>query len=139
MIDRISSRKATSWNPLLRDTVFILLKANSPLDKKLKMYKAKKFIKHPGFSTRTLNNDICLIYTEQEIEFNHAVTPACIPDMITPMPQVTDDEECYVAGWGRLAYNGAVPKKLQELNVKAISHSQERWFYFFKIKNILII
>ena len=102
------------------------------------MYKAKKFIKHPGFSTRTLNNDICLIYTEQQIEFNHAVTPACIPDMITPMPQVTDDEECYVAGWGRLAYNGAVPKKLQELNVKAISHSQEHG-YIFRSKKLLYL
>ena len=102
------------------------------------MYKAKKFIKHPGFSTRTLNNDICLIYTEQAIEFNHAVTPACIPDMITPMPQVTDDEECYVAGWGRLAYNGAVPKKLQELNVKAISHSQEHG-YIFRSKKLLYL
>ena len=52
-----------------------------------------------------MENDICLIYTDDRIEFGYGAKPICLPD---DNYGIIDGEECYTAGWGKSSYNGAV-------------------------------
>ena len=52
-----------------------------------------------------MENDICLIYTDNPIEYGYGAEPICIPD---DNYEIIDGEECYTAGWGKSSYNGAV-------------------------------
>ena len=36
-------------------------------------------IKHPKFNSYTIENDFCLLFTENEIQYDAFVTPACLP------------------------------------------------------------
>ena len=57
------------------------------------------FTVHPDFNNITLENDICLLYLETEIEFNERAQP--IP-MAYSLDSVGTD--CVIAGWGKVRY-----------------------------------
>ena len=52
-----------------------------------------------------MENDICLIYTDDPIEYGYGADQICFPD---DNYEIIDGEECYTAGWGKNSYNGAV-------------------------------
>ena len=52
-----------------------------------------------------MENDICMIYTDDPIEYGYGAEQICIPD---DNYEIIDGEECYTAGWGKSSYNGAV-------------------------------
>ena len=56
-------------------------------------------------SELTVENDICLIYTDDPIEYGYGADQICFPD---DNYEIIDGEECYTAGWGKNSYNGAV-------------------------------
>mgnify|MGYP000089481484 CR=1 FL=1 len=45
-------------------------------DRYSKIYQPVAFVRHPGYNVKTINNDICLIFTAGPIEYNAGVTPA---------------------------------------------------------------
>lgn len=43
------------------------------------LYRSSSFIRHEKYSTATKQNDIALIKTVEMIQFNHGVSPVCLP------------------------------------------------------------
>jgi len=70
-----------------------------------KVHSASEVIIYPFYNELTVENDICLIYTDDRIEYGYGAEPICLPD---DYYEIIDGEECYTAGWGKSSYNGAV-------------------------------
>ncbi|XP_052760772.1 coagulation factor XI-like [Mya arenaria] len=52
---------------------------------------------HENYDPTTLANDICLIYTDQDIVYNDHTSPVCLPG---PGHSYNAGQTCYLAGWG---------------------------------------
>ena len=65
-----------------------------------------KVEQHPEYDNETAYFDIGLIYTLEEIEFNEAVKPICLPT--TPSQNLEDlhGNLAVLAGWGQESENG---------------------------------
>ena len=65
-----------------------------------------KVEQHPEYDNKTAYFDIGLIYTLEEIEFNEAVKPICLPT--TPSQNLDDlhGNLAVLAGWGQESVNG---------------------------------
>ena len=49
-------------------------------DKFTQRYKVANIINHPQWNPRTLENDISIIKLAEDIKFNDAVQPICLPE-----------------------------------------------------------
>lgn len=65
-------------------------------------YTIKSVTVHERFNTTTLENDLALIYTNEEIVYNDHTRPICLPD---PGHQYSVGQMCYLAGWGATTGN----------------------------------
>ena len=61
---------------------------------------------HPKYNNETAYFDIGLIYTSEEIEFNEAVQPICLPTRPSQNPDNLDGNLAILAGWGQESVNG---------------------------------
>ncbi|KAL9706556.1 hypothetical protein quinque_010074 [Culex quinquefasciatus] len=77
--------------------------------------KVKRLVRHRGFDSRTLYNDIAVLTMDQPVQFSKSVRPICLPG--------GDSSRAYngltatVIGWGSLRENGPQPAILQEVNL----------------------
>ena len=67
-----------------------------------KIYEAEKVVQHPDVNFWTFENDMCLIFTKEEIEFNPGVAPTCTAE---ESPEVGN--KCFIAGWGAQSTDGS--------------------------------
>jgi len=74
-------------------------------------YRASAIRKHRSYTSSTFESDICLVFADEDIQFNDAVQPVCLPSAPVQIRQ----EDCYVAGWGRTSWNGFQASKLLEI------------------------
>lgn len=75
---------------------------------------------HKKFNESVLHNDIALLQLDTPADFSDRIMPICLPkstDSFAGMAGV-------VSGWGRLYFNGELPKKLQSVNLPIIAHEQ---------------
>merc|ERR1712178_329289 len=79
-------------------------------DKYTKRYRVAEIKNHPQWNPRTLENDISIIKLAEDIEFNQAVQPICLPqsDWI-----YVDGGNFLVTGWGRTTGGGSSPDVLK--------------------------
>lgn len=71
-------------------------------DQYTKKYKVTNIINHPQWDRRTLSNDIAIIKTADDIKFNDAVQPICLPPKDT---KYADGANFLVSGWGKTVGN----------------------------------
>ena len=77
------------------------------------------------YDSRTLNNDVCLLYVKNPIIFDENTSPICVPPSYKKhTSEVAADTECMVAGWGRTSEGGKISPILQELAVPIIAHKK---------------
>lgn len=62
---------------------------------------AAKIIKHPNYSSWTLNNDIMLIKLSSPVKLNARVAPVALPSACAPA-----GTQCLISGWGNTLSNG---------------------------------
>ncbi|CRL01385.1 CLUMA_CG014174, isoform A [Clunio marinus] len=76
--------------------------------------KVKRVVRHKGFDSRTLYNDIAILTLDQRVPFSKSVKPVCLP--------LSGSRQFHglsgtVVGWGSLRENGPQPSVLQEVNL----------------------
>uniref|UniRef100_A0A8V5FTZ8 Peptidase S1 domain-containing protein n=2 Tax=Melopsittacus undulatus TaxID=13146 RepID=A0A8V5FTZ8_MELUD len=87
--------------------------------------RASRMIRHPGFNSNTLDNDIMLIKLATPAQLNEAVQTVSLP---TRCPST--GTECIISGWGNTRSSGsAYPDTLQCLNAPVLSASACRNAY----------
>ncbi|KAL4714616.1 hypothetical protein ACJJTC_019679 [Scirpophaga incertulas] len=79
-------------------------------------YSVSRIIVHENYNSKVIKNDVSVIRTSKEIEFNERVQPIQLPGENTGA-----GANLLLTGWGRLSYPGTIPTKLQMINLTALS------------------
>ncbi|XP_053685056.1 venom serine protease-like, partial [Sabethes cyaneus] len=78
------------------------------------------FTIHTGYRAQPSTNDIALVRTQEEIQFNNGVGPACLP---WKWPTVTfDNMAVEAAGWGTLDFGGPLSNVLRKVSLNVVSY-----------------
>ncbi|XP_009991370.1 PREDICTED: trypsin I-P1-like [Tauraco erythrolophus] len=81
---------------------------------------SSKVIRHSGYSSQTLDNDIMLIKLSQSAQLSRAVSTVPLPTSC-----VAAGTTCLISGWGNTLSNGYLyPDTLQCLNAPVLSASE---------------
>ncbi|XP_042533007.1 anionic trypsin-1-like isoform X2 [Dipodomys spectabilis] len=81
--------------------------------------RAAKVIRHPGYNSRNLDNDIMLIKLSSPVSLNSQVAPVALPTSCAPA-----GTQCLISGWGNtLSFGVNNPDELQCLDAPLLSQS----------------
>lgn len=84
----------------------------------------EKIIIHEYYSQTNYNYDIALLKTRENIQFNRAVGPACLPASLYQSGYDLNNQDVTIAGWGStISFGGPAASKLQKVTMKVISKS----------------
>lgn len=86
------------------------------------LYVLEKIEAHPDYSSTTEENDIALIKTQRNIDFNSDVGPICLPFRYSTASFT--DSSVTALGWGTLEFSGIKSNTLQAVNLTVISNSE---------------
>lgn len=79
-----------------------------------------RVIRHPSYSSSTLENDIALFQLPSAVNFNQFIRPACLAS--------TSDRyegmRCIVSGWGSTYYQGSTTRNLNHVGVPVQTNAQ---------------
>ncbi|XP_036353443.2 serine protease 42-like [Ochotona princeps] len=84
----------------------------------------RKIVVHPGFrKTRTVRNDIALLFLFQPVNFTSAIQTICVPSEIFWVEAGTN---CWVTGWGKTSQHASAKpaEMLQEVEQEIIHYKQ---------------
>nr|ATU82420.1 venom S1 protease 17 [Lethocerus distinctifemur] len=81
-----------------------------------RVYPVSRMIEHEGWTLKTFKNDIALLFIKEEIEFNMAVGPACLP---TQRPNIVGDH-VLITGWGEVQNRADNPDVLRKVHLRVI-------------------
>ncbi|XP_055713666.1 proclotting enzyme [Phlebotomus papatasi] len=75
----------------------------------------KRVVRHRGFDSRTLYDDVALLTLDTPVQFSSSIRPICLP----PANEVRqyNGKTGVVIGWGSLRENGPQPSILQEVSI----------------------
>ncbi|CAG9759367.1 unnamed protein product [Ceutorhynchus assimilis] len=88
--------------------------------------KVKRVVRHRGFDSRTLYNDIAILTLESPVEFSSVIRPVCMP---TGRGRDWAGSTGTVIGWGSIRESGPQPAVLQEVNIPIWSNTECRQKY----------
>jgi secreted trypsin-like serine protease len=83
--------------------------------------KVKRIVRHRGFDSRTLYNDIAILTLDQKVPFSKAIKPVCLP---APGSRQYNGLTATVVGWGSLRENGPQPSVLQEVTLPVWTNAE---------------
>ncbi|GBN09530.1 Serine protease nudel, partial [Araneus ventricosus] len=92
-----------------------------------KTYRIDKVVPHPKFNIVTLEYDIAMLRTAEEVGFDFWVRAICLPN---PMWVETSGSFCTAIGWGDTGETKGDSDDLQEVHVpltKACKRNHDRW------------
>ncbi|CAO2603350.1 Anionic trypsin-2, partial [Lemmus lemmus] len=93
-----------------------------------------KIIRHPNYSSRTLDNDIMLIKLASPVTLNARVAPVSLPTSCAPA-----GTQCLISGWGNtLSWGVNNPELLQCLDAPLLSHADCEASYPGEITNNMV-
>ncbi|GLV37602.1 lethal (2) k05911 [Carabus blaptoides fortunei] len=87
--------------------------------------KVKRIVRHRGFDSRTLYNDVSIITMDSPVQFTQQIRPICLPSGSANYASKT----ATVIGWGSLQESGTQPSVLQEVNIPIWSNAECRAKY----------
>ncbi|XP_071746633.1 transmembrane protease serine 9 [Lepeophtheirus salmonis] len=85
------------------------------LDTQVEVRKVNKIIRHKGFSSQTLWNDVALLFLSDPVSYSDIIKPICIDTSDDPYDK---NETATVVGWGSLRESGPQPSILQEVTLR---------------------
>jgi len=75
--------------------------------------RVKRVIRHIGFSSKTLHNDVAILTMEDAVEYNRNIQPICLAHGTSQYV----NQRVTVAGWGTLTEGGRQPDELMKVDV----------------------
>ncbi|KAF5291988.1 hypothetical protein FQA39_LY14149 [Lamprigera yunnana] len=88
--------------------------------------KVKRVVRHRGFDSRTLYNDVSILTMDSPVAFTHQVRPICLP---RSTGESHEGKTGTVIGWGSIRESGPQPQVLQEVNIPIWSNTNCRRKY----------
>ncbi|KAF5281452.1 hypothetical protein FQR65_LT14686 [Abscondita terminalis] len=88
--------------------------------------KVKRVVRHRGFDSRTLYNDVAILTLDSPVQFTHQVRPICLP---RSSGESHEGKTGTVIGWGSIRESGPQPSVLQEVNIPIWSNTDCRRKY----------
>uniref|UniRef100_A0A182JGR8 Peptidase S1 domain-containing protein n=2 Tax=Anopheles atroparvus TaxID=41427 RepID=A0A182JGR8_ANOAO len=85
------------------------------------VYVVAQFLSHTGFTVKPVQNDIALVRTQQTIQYNPGVGPACLPWRYTTETFAGSTIEA--TGWGDLDFGGPRAEALNKVQLAVISNT----------------
>jgi trypsin len=82
-------------------------------------YKPDKLIIHSRYNRPTYHNDIGLIRLKESVQFSDSVR-----EIEYEWREVPENVSIRLTGWGRTSTIGAIPDKLQEIELKHIGYEE---------------
>ncbi|KAG7203100.1 hypothetical protein KM043_010222 [Ampulex compressa] len=82
--------------------------------------RVKRVVRHRGFNSRTLYNDVAILTLNEPVEFTEQIRPICLPGG----SQLYSGKTATVIGWGSLRESGPQPAILQEVSIPVWSNSE---------------
>uniref|UniRef100_A0A182QQV0 Phenoloxidase-activating factor 2 n=1 Tax=Anopheles farauti TaxID=69004 RepID=A0A182QQV0_9DIPT len=89
--------------------------------------RVKRLVRHRGFDSRTLYNDVAVLTMDQAVPFTKQVRPICLPS--ADNARAYSGQTATVIGWGSLRENGPQPAILQEVNLPIWTNNECRVKY----------
>ncbi|XP_049279959.1 CLIP domain-containing serine protease B9 [Anopheles funestus] len=89
--------------------------------------RVKRLVRHRGFDSRTLYNDVAVLTMDQPVPFTKQVRPICLP--AADNTRAYNGHTATVIGWGSLRENGPQPAILQEVNLPIWTNNECRIKY----------
>lgn len=86
----------------------------------------KRVVRHKGFDSRTLYNDVAVLTMDSPVSFSHSVRPICLPSSSS---KLYSGNTATVIGWGSLRENGPQPAILQEVSIPIWTNTECRRKY----------
>jgi V8-like Glu-specific endopeptidase len=87
--------------------------------------RVKRVIRHIGFSSKTLHNDIAILTMERAVQFNEYISPICLAAGNNQYVS----QRVTVAGWGTLTDRGRQPNELMKVDVEVWTNDRCRNSY----------
>jgi len=87
--------------------------------------RVKRVIRHKGFSSSTLWNDVAILTMEDDVEFTPNIQPICLAEGSSSYV----DNIVTVAGWGTLKEGGKQPSVLMKVDVKVWTNERCKTSY----------
>ncbi|GLH08206.1 Serine proteinase stubble [Gryllus bimaculatus] len=87
--------------------------------------KVKRVVRHRGFDSRTLYNDVAVLTLDSPVTFTQQVRPVCLPSGNA----LYAGQTATVIGWGSLRESGRQPEILQEVSIPIWTNSECRAKY----------
>lgn len=87
--------------------------------------RVKRVIRHKGFSSSTLWNDVAILTLEDKVSYNSNIQPICLAQGGKKYVGNT----VTVAGWGTLREGGSQPASLMKVDVKVWTNSECKTSY----------
>lgn len=88
--------------------------------------KVKRVVRHKGFDSRTLYNDIAILTLDKKVPFSKGISPICLPSAASGLHS---GKTGTVIGWGSLREMGAQPSVLQEVTLPIWTNEECRAKY----------
>ncbi|XP_025602997.2 proclotting enzyme-like [Athalia rosae] len=87
--------------------------------------RVRRIVRHRGFDTRTLYNDVAILTLDKPVPFTEQIRPVCLPTG----SQLYTGKTATVIGWGSLRESGPQPAVLQEVSIPVWTNSECRSKY----------
>ncbi|XP_067002303.2 chymotrypsin-like protease CTRL-1 [Anabrus simplex] len=87
--------------------------------------KVKRVVRHRGFDSRTLYNDVAILTLDSAVSFTTQVHPICLPSGSA----LYAGQDATVIGWGSLYESGQQPGVLQEVTIPIWTNQECRAKY----------
>ncbi|KAK7863849.1 hypothetical protein R5R35_003333 [Gryllus longicercus] len=87
--------------------------------------KVKRVVRHRGFDSRTLYNDVAVLTLDSPVTFTQQVRPVCLPSGNA----LYAGQTATVIGWGSLRESGRQPEILQEVSIPIWTNNECRAKY----------
>ncbi|ENN81152.1 hypothetical protein YQE_02518, partial [Dendroctonus ponderosae] len=88
--------------------------------------RVKRVVRHRGFDSRTLYNDIAILTLDSPVDFSSVIRPVCLP---SAGARDWAGSTGTVIGWGSIRESGPQPAVLQEVNIPIWSNNDCRQKY----------
>nr|CAD7265265.1 unnamed protein product [Timema shepardi] len=82
--------------------------------------KVKRVVRHRGFDSRTLYNDLAILTMDSALSFTKQIHPICLPSG----KALYNGQTATVIGWGSLRESGPQPAVLQEVSIPVWTNSE---------------